>query len=163
MTQELEPRGHVAVPELSCARRRVPGECGGSGAIMGPGGKSWSHETCGSPGAVLCQEMGAGAMGHVAVPELPRVLVAGAGATRHVAAPELPCARRREPWDTWSYAPVLSFILTWSLYVGVSGLQDTNSGPRAHPGRGWETAGGANILSLATFLSFIRWDFEAVV
>jgi hypothetical protein len=51
-------------------------------------------------------------MGHVAVPELPRVLVAGARATRHVAAPKLPYARRWESWDTRACTPVLSFILT---------------------------------------------------
>jgi hypothetical protein len=67
---------------------------------VGLGGGSWSHEACGGPRAVLCQETGARAMGHMAVPELPRALVVGAGATRHMAAPELPCARRREPWNT---------------------------------------------------------------
>jgi hypothetical protein len=61
-------------------------------------------------------------MGHMAVPELPRALVVGAEAKRHVAALELPCARRREPWDTQACVPILSFVLTWSLYVGVSGL-----------------------------------------
>jgi hypothetical protein len=60
-------------------------------------------------------------------------------------------------------APVLSFVLTWSLYAGVSGLQGSDSGPRAHPGRGCEPAGGASILSRVAFLSFVRWDFEAVV
>jgi hypothetical protein len=123
----------------------VPGEGsqgngarGGLGVAMGPGGESWSHEACGGPGAVLCQETGArprgawrsrsccgpwwleleprgtrrsqscpmpgaGATGHVAVPELLWALVAGAGATRHVTVPELSCARRRElgPRGTW--------------------------------------------------------------
>jgi hypothetical protein len=38
----------------------------------------------------------------------------------HAASPELPQAERREPgpWDTRARAPALSFILTWSLYVG---------------------------------------------
>jgi hypothetical protein len=99
----------------------------------------------------------------VAVPELPWALVAGAGATRHVADPELPCARRRELWDTRVCEPILSFVLTWSLYAGVSGLQGTDSGPWAHPGRGYEPAGGASVLSRAAFLSSLRWDFEAVV
>jgi hypothetical protein len=36
---------------------------------------------------------GAGAIGHVVVPELPRALVAGAGATGHVAVLELPVPR----------------------------------------------------------------------
>jgi hypothetical protein len=39
----------------------------------------------GGLGAILCPVMGAGTTGHVAVPELPRALVAGVGATRHVA------------------------------------------------------------------------------
>jgi hypothetical protein len=37
------------------------------------------------------------------------------------------------PRDTWACAPVLSFILTRSLYMRVPGLQGTDSGPRAHP------------------------------
>jgi hypothetical protein len=37
--------------------------------------------------AILCPVMGAGTMGHMAVPELPRALVAGVGAMRHVAVP----------------------------------------------------------------------------
>jgi hypothetical protein len=117
----------------------------------------------GSFRAVLCQETRAKATGHVAVPELPRGLVAGAGATRHVAAPELPCARRREPRDTWTCASVLSFVLTWSLYMGVSGLQGTDSDPRAHLGRGCEPTGRTNIISRAAFLSFIHWDFKPMV
>jgi hypothetical protein len=36
------------------------------------------------------------------------------------------------------------FVLTWSLYAGVPGLQGTDSGPWAHLGRGCEPAGGAN-------------------
>jgi hypothetical protein len=84
----------------------------GPGAVTGPGGRSWSHEAHDGPRAVLCQETGAGATGHVTVPELPRVLVARAGATRHVAALELTCTRRREPWEAWTCAPILSFILT---------------------------------------------------
>jgi hypothetical protein len=64
--------------------------------------------------------------------ELPRVLVAGAGATRHVVAPELPYARIREPWDTRACTPILSFVLTWSLYVGVSGLQGTDTVSDSH-------------------------------
>jgi hypothetical protein len=53
------------------------------------GGGRWSHETRGGSGATLSQEAGAGAVGHVAVPELPRQ-EAGARATGHVAVPELP-------------------------------------------------------------------------
>jgi hypothetical protein len=116
----------VAVPELFCARRQESGHVarGGPGAAVGPGGGSWSYEACGGPGVVMCQETGAGAMGHVAVPELSRALVAGAGATRHVAALELPCARR---WETRACAPILSFVLTWSLCMEVSGLQGTDT------------------------------------
>jgi hypothetical protein len=40
-----------------------------------------------------------------------------------------------------------AIVLTWSLYVGVPGPQGTDSGSRAHPGRGREPVGGANILS----------------
>jgi hypothetical protein len=39
---------------------------------------------------------------------------------------------------------VSPFVLTWNLYTGVPGLQGTDSGPRAHLGRGCEPAGGAN-------------------
>jgi hypothetical protein len=65
-----------------------------------------------------------------------------------MAAPELSQAGRREsgPWDTWACAPALSFVLTWSLYVGVPGPQGTDSGLQAHSGRGYEPAGGTNIL-----------------
>jgi hypothetical protein len=115
-----------------------------------PGGGSWSLGGT-SFGAVLCQEAGAGAqgahdgfgavmchetgvetMGHMTVLELPWGLVARA------------CAL------------VSSFVWTWSLYAGVSDLQGTDSGPRAHLGRGCEPAGGASIISCAAFLSFIR-------
>jgi hypothetical protein len=59
--------GHVAVPELSCARRREPGPRarGGPRAIAGPGGGSWSHEARGGSGAALCQETGA--TGHAGI------------------------------------------------------------------------------------------------
>jgi hypothetical protein len=60
-------------------------------------------------------------------------------------------------------APVLSFILTRSLYSGVPGLQGNDSGPQAHPRRDCEPTGGASIRSCAAFLSFVRWDFEVVV
>jgi hypothetical protein len=63
----------------------------------------------------------------------------------------------------WACALVLSFVLTQSLYTGVPSLQGIDSGIRAHLGRGCKPAGGASILSRATFLSFVRWDFEAVV
>jgi hypothetical protein len=59
----------------------------------------------------MCQETEAGATGHVAVPELPRTLVAGVGAMRHVAAPELPYAGRRESRDTRACTLILSFVL----------------------------------------------------
>jgi hypothetical protein len=61
---------------------------------------------------------------------------------RHLAALEQPCTRRREPQDMRACTPILSFILTWSLYAGISGIQGTDSGPRAHPGRGCEPVGG---------------------
>jgi hypothetical protein len=49
---------------------RGHGARGGPRAVAGPGGGSWSHGARGSPGAVLCLKMGAGAMGHVEIPEL---------------------------------------------------------------------------------------------
>jgi hypothetical protein len=70
--------------------------------------------------------VGARATGHVAVLEMPRAVVARAGAMRHVAASELSCARRREPRDMQTCAPVLSFVLTLSLCAGISGLQGTD-------------------------------------
>jgi hypothetical protein len=54
---------------------------GSPGAATGPSGGSWSHGARGSLGAVLCPGTGAGATGHVAVPELSWALVAGAGVT----------------------------------------------------------------------------------
>jgi hypothetical protein len=45
---------------------------------------------------------------------------------RHVAASELSCARRREPRDMQTCAPVLSFVLTLSLCAWISGLQGTD-------------------------------------
>jgi hypothetical protein len=85
--------------------------------------------TRGGPGATPSWEVEAGALGHAAVPELPQ-----AGRWES------------EPWDTRPRAPALNFVLNWSLYVGVPGPQGTDSGPRAHPGRGCEPVGGANIL-----------------
>jgi hypothetical protein len=38
-------------------------------------------------------------------------------------------------------------IVLTCLYAGVPGPQGTDSGPRAHPGRGCEPTGVANILS----------------
>jgi hypothetical protein len=74
---------------------------------------------------------GVGATGHVAVPELPRALVAGAGATRHVIASELPCARRWEPRDTQACVPVLSIVFDLELVCGGTrslGYQQWSSG-----------------------------------
>jgi hypothetical protein len=80
--------------------------------------RSSHHGAHGGPRAVPCQEMGAGATGHVAVPELSLVLVAGAAATRYVVAPELPCARRREPQDKRACEPVLPFVFDLKLVSG---------------------------------------------
>jgi hypothetical protein len=49
------------------------------------------------------------------------------------------------------------FVLTWNLYAGVTGLQGTDSGPRAHHGRGSEPTGGANI----SFPALLFWNFES--
>jgi hypothetical protein len=46
--------------------------------------------------------------------------------------------------SAWTH--ILPRVLTWSLYAGVPGLQGTGSGPYAHLERGFEPAGGANIL-----------------
>jgi hypothetical protein len=199
---QLLPTGHVAVPELSCARRREPGPrdvavpelpralvagvgatrhmaapelpyagrcescdtraCGGDRAVAGPGGGSWSHEARGGPRVVPCPETGAGATGHVAVPELPRALMAGARAMRHAAAPELPSARRREPRGMRVCVPVLPFVFDLKLVCGGTRSSGYRQWPPSPLGRGYEPAGGANILPRAAFLSFVRWDFEAV-
>jgi hypothetical protein len=57
----------------------------------------------------------------------------------------------------------LFFCLNLELVRRIPGLHGTDSGPRTHPGRGREPAGEANILSCATFLSFVRCGFEAAV
>jgi hypothetical protein len=49
---------------------------------------------------------------------------------------------RRACGGAWMHALLLA--LTSSLYVGVLGLQGTDSGSWAHHGRGYEPAGGAN-------------------
>jgi hypothetical protein len=69
---------------------------------------------------------------------------AGSEATEHVAALEPSRAARQGPElrGMWQY--VLFLVLDLSVYVGVPGLQGTDSGPRAHLGRGCEPAGGAN-------------------
>jgi hypothetical protein len=51
-----------------------------------PGGLSWSHGTRGGSRAALCQEAGAGTMGRVAAPKLPRAGTQELG-----------------PWDTWRH------------------------------------------------------------
>jgi hypothetical protein len=79
----------------------------------------------GSPGVVLCPEMGAGATGHVAVSG------GGATVTRHVAAPELPCAVRWEPRDTRACAPLLPCVFDLKLVregIRSSGTDNFNSG-----------------------------------
>jgi hypothetical protein len=116
--------------------------------------------TRGSSGAALCQKVGAGAQvthggpgaapshwgtwqprcypeprGHVAAPELPR---AGSGSRVTGTHGGLGAALSREEG---------AIVLTWSLYEGVPGPQGTDSGPWAHPGRGYKPAGGTNILS----------------
>jgi hypothetical protein len=60
--QELEPRGHVAAPEMPQG-------------LVARVGVQGAH---GISGAALCQETGVGATRHVEVPELPRGLVTGA-------------------------------------------------------------------------------------
>jgi hypothetical protein len=44
--------------------------------------------------------------------------------------------------NVWMY--VLQLVLTWGLYVGVPGLQGTDSGPQTHLMRRYEPVGGAN-------------------
>jgi hypothetical protein len=109
--------------------------------------------------------LGDGSRGHGAC-DSPRAVAGpggGARATRHVAAPKLPYARRWEPWDTRACTPVLSFILTWSSYAGVSDLQYTDSGPMPTPGEAVNPRVGSASFSVQPFLSFVRWDFEVVV
>jgi hypothetical protein len=85
----------------------------------GLGSGSWSGRTRGGPRAAPGWAAGARAAGHVAAPELPR-----AG------------QREPEPQDTWRRRS--------SPQQGVPDLQGTDSGPRAHLGRGCERVGGAN-------------------
>jgi hypothetical protein len=126
----LEAVGDVVAPELSPR-----------------GSRARSHETRESAEAHLNRE-------------------ARSEAEEHMATPELFSARRRGPGprDTWrrrnpplqggvvrnysvcgsAWMHALLLVLTESLYVGVPGLQGTDSGPRAHLGRGYEPADGAN-------------------
>jgi hypothetical protein len=126
--RELEPWEHVTVLELSCARRRKPRPRGTwrSRSYRGP----WWQElepqgTCWSRS---CPVLGDGSRGHGARDGLGAAAGLGGRRWSHEArdGSELPCARRREPWDTRACAPVLSFVLTWSLYTGASSLQGTN-------------------------------------
>jgi hypothetical protein len=96
----------------------------------------------------------------MAAPELPRATGArgGPGATlshegtwRPRSWPE-PGAGARVTGTHGGLGAALSreegaIVLTWSLYEGVPGPQATDSGPWAHPGRGYKPAGGTNILS----------------
>jgi hypothetical protein len=82
--------------------------------------------TRGGHGAAPSQEVGARATGTRDTPGAVLCREAGAGAAGICGDPRA----------------ALPFVFTWSLYAGVPGPQDTDSGPRAHPGRGCEPAGG---------------------
>jgi hypothetical protein len=66
----------VMPPENICllqepTTRRAPWDTWRLQSYSEPGDGSWSHGTCGGSGAALCQEVGVGATGRVAAPELP--------------------------------------------------------------------------------------------
>jgi hypothetical protein len=99
---------------------------------VGPGGGSWSHDACARSQSWPVPGVGAGAIGHVAAPELSRALVVGAEAMRHVGAPGLPYAKRWELRGTRACAPVLSFIFDLELVRGgirSLGYQQWSQGP----------------------------------
>jgi hypothetical protein len=52
-----------------------------------------------------------------------------------------------------------AIVLTWSLYAEVPGPQGTDSGPQAHPRRGYEPAGGPTTFPRAAFLSLYVLGF----
>jgi hypothetical protein len=56
----------------------------------------------------------------------------------------------------------LQFVLTFGLYVGVPGLQGTDSGPRVHLGRGNEPADVGPTLQHSTRLSTFCLAVEAI-
>jgi hypothetical protein len=84
--------------------------------------------TRGGPEATLSREVGAGATVTCDAPRAALSQEEGVGVT----------GRRGGP------GAALPFVLTWSLYAEVPGLQGTDSGPRAHLRRGCKPAGGVN-------------------
>jgi hypothetical protein len=114
----LLPTGHMAVPELSCATRREPRphdtwrsrSCHGLWwRELEPWG-TWRLWSC-----PVSRDGSRGTHRHVAVPELPRALVAGAGGTWRLQSCPVPGDGSRE---TRVYVR-LSYLssLTWSLYT----------------------------------------------
>jgi hypothetical protein len=121
---------HVAAPKPTLAERRglKLRNTWKRRSSTQEGGEARGHGTRGSTGAHLSKEV-------------------RFGATEHVAAPE--------PTSAWRCGPKLQLVW-WRVYArpapcldlelvcGVPDLQGANRGPRAHLGRGYEPAGGAN-------------------
>jgi hypothetical protein len=110
-------------------------------------GEVQSHRTRGSAGAHLSQEARSGAAGHVTASELTSAGRQGPKPQETWQHRSLPQSggevrSRRTRGRAWMHALLL--VLTLSLYVGVPGLQGTDSGPRAYLGRGCEPTGGVN-------------------
>jgi hypothetical protein len=103
--------------------------------------------TRGGPGAALSREVGAGAVGTRGGLGAALSREVGAGVTGTRGGPGAALSREvgaRATGTRGGPRAALPFVLTWSLYVGVPGPQGTNSGHRAHLGRGCEPADGAN-------------------
>jgi hypothetical protein len=130
------------------------------------GGEVQIHMTCGSAGVHLNQEARSEAIGHMTALEPTSAWRWGPeprGMWQHQSPPQMwgevrshmTCGStgahlsserevqsHRARGSAWMHA--LPLVLTWSLYVGVLGLQGTDSGPWGHLRRGYEPAGGAN-------------------
>jgi hypothetical protein len=118
----------------------VHGTRGNSGAALSQQAGAGAQATRGGPGAALSREAGARAVGTRGGPGAALSREAGARVTGTRGGP----------------GAALPFVLTWSLYVGVPGPQGTNSGHRAHLGRGCEPADGANSsASRSVILNFL--------
>jgi hypothetical protein len=102
--------------------------------------------TRGSPGAALRREREPEPRGHMVAPEL------GAGARAAGTRGNLEATLNREAG---------AVVLTWSLYARVPGPQGTDSGSRAHLGRGCEPRVGPTSFPRAIFLSLYVLGFRS--
>jgi hypothetical protein len=139
----------------------VHGTYGSSGAALSQKAGAGAQATCGGTGATLSREVGVGAAGARGSPRAAPSQEAGVGAMGARGAPGAALSREVGAGAAGTRSGLgaaLPFVLTWSLYAGVSDPQGTDSGPWAHLGRRYKPAGGANILSHVAFLSLVRWD-----